>query len=379
VSQEERTLFDKLAGGPDSDLVLFGAGNLGRRTLAGLRRVSVEPLAFVDNDPSLHGTLVDGLPVLAPNDAAAHYGESAVVVVTIWTPLGRLAYPGVAAQMRTLGCSRTVPFAPLFWKHQEEFLPNFCLDAPHLLYAHADAVKAGYRILVDDISRNEYLTQLSYLLSSMDSVEVAASPGRESHFLHGIVGLTAREVFVDCGAYDGDTVESFLEASGGRFRAVVAFEPDPHAFMRLRTRVQELPSQVRDRIRVEQNAVGAAAGSLRFEGGGTPRSRISETGALTVACVTLDDALGDLAPTFIKMDIEGAEEDALLGAAETIRAHRPILAVCVYHLQSHLHRLPTLIGRLCEDYSLFLRRQGPDGDLVCFAIPNERLHRQSGV
>jgi FkbM family methyltransferase len=379
VSQEERTLFDKLAGGPDSDLVLFGAGNLGRRTLAGLRRVSVEPLAFVDNDPSLRGALVDGLPVLAPDDAAAHYGESAVVVVTIWTPLGQLAYPGVAAQMRTLGCSRTVPFAPLFWKHQEEFLPNFCLDAPHLLYAHADAVKAGYRILVDDISRSEYLTQLSYLLSAMDSVGVESPPDREWYFPRDLVHLSGNEVFVDCGAYDGDTIQSFLEATCGRFRAVVAFEPDPLAVVRLRTHVQELPSQVRERIHVEQKAVGAVAGSLRFEGGGTPGSRISEAGALTVACVTLDDALGDLAPTFIKMDIEGAEEDALLGAAETIRAHRPILAICVYHVQSHLHRLPTLIGRLCEGYSLFLRRQGPDGDLVCFAIPNERLRPQPGV
>jgi len=375
VSREERTLFDRLAGGPGADLLLFGAGNLGRRTLAGLRRAGVEPLAFVDNNRSRHGTLVEGRVVLSPEEAAARYGDRAVVVVTIWTPLGRLAYPGVAAQMRILGCSRTVPFAPLFWKFQEEFLPNFCLDAPHKLYAHADDVKAGYRILVDETSRTEYLTQLSYLLSAMDSVEVTILPDREWYFPRDLVELSAREVFVDCGAYDGDTVESFIEASGGQFRAVVAFEPDPHAVVRLRTLVQELSPQVRDRIRVEQKAVGAAAGSLAFEGGGTPGSRVSEAGTLTVECVTLDAALQDVAPTFIKMDIEGAEEDALLGAADTIRTHRPILAICIYHLQAHLYRLPTLIGGMCADYSLFVRRQGRDGDLVCFAIPNERLRR----
>jgi FkbM family methyltransferase len=375
VSREERTLFDKLAGGLGTDLLLFGAGNLGRYTLSALRRAGMEPLAFVDNDGTLQGTHVEGLLTLSAEDAAARYGDKAVVVVTVWTPLGRLAYPGIAAQLSALGCSRTAPFVPLFWKHQDECLPYFFLDAPHQLYENADAVKAGYRILADETSRTEYLTQLSYLLSSMDSVEVRGPPEREWYFPQDLVELSAREVFVDCGAYDGDTIDSFLEASSGRFRAIVAFEPDPHAVARLRTLVRELPTGVRDRIRVEQEAVGAAAGSIRFEGDGTPGSRISETGALTVECAPLDVALGDLAPTFIKMDIEGAEEDALLGATETIRVHRPVLAVCIYHLQAHLYRLPTLIGELCADYSLFVRRQGSDGDLVCFAIPNERLRR----
>lgn len=375
VDREERTLFDELAGGPGADLLLFGAGNLGRYTLCALRRAGVEPLAFVDNDGFLQGTHVEGLLTLSPEAAAARYGDEAVVVVTVWTPLARLAYPAINAQLNALGCSRTAPFVPLFWKHQDVCLPYFFLDAPHQLYANADAVKAGYRTLADDMSRAEYLTQLSYLLSSMDSVEVTGPPERECYFPRDLVELSAREVFVDCGAYDGDTIESFLEASNGRFRAIVSFEPDPHAVVRLRTLVHALPSRTRDRIRVEQKAVGAAAGSLRFEGDGTPRSRISETGALTVECVQLDVALRDLAPTFIKMDIEGAEQDALLGAAETIRAHRPVLAICIYHLQAHLYRLPTLIGELCADYSLFVRRQGRAGDLVCFAIPNERLRR----
>jgi FkbM family methyltransferase len=379
VARDERALFDKLAGGPDADLILFGAGNLGRQTAAGLTRAGIRPLALADNERSLQGTHVDGLPVLSPEDAAARYGDDAVFVVTIWAPFGPLAYPSVAKQMRALGCSRTVPFVPLFWKYQEEFLPNFLLDAPHRLYLDADQVRAAYASLADDTSRTEYLTQLSYLLSSMDELEVTAAPEQEQYFPRDLVHLSAQEVFVDCGAYDGDTVESFLEACGSRFGAIVAFEPDPEAIDGLRTLVRESLPQLGDRIRVEQKAVGAIAGQLRFEGGGTPVSRIAESGTLVVDCVTLDAALVDLAPTFIKMDIEGAEEDALLGATETIRAHRPVLAVCVYHVQAHLYRLPLLIGRLCADYTLFLRRRGPDGDLVCFAIPNERRRLGRGT
>jgi FkbM family methyltransferase len=375
VSKEERTLFDELTGGPSADLLLFGAGNLGRHTLAGLRRVGREPLAFVDNDGSLHGTLVDGLPVLSPQEAGHRYGNTVVVVVTVWSPNQRLAYPNIAAQMSALGCSRTVTFVPLFWKYQEEFLPYFCLDAPHRLYAAAPAVKATLNLFADDRSCMEFLTQLSYLISSMDGVDLSATSEREWYFPRDLVELSDQEVFIDCGAYDGDTLESFLGATAYRFSAAVAFEPDSHAAARLRAVVQELPSGVRDRIQIEEKAVGGTPGMVRFEGGGTPGSRIVETGSVMVDCVTLDTAVLELAPTFIKMDIEGAEEAALLGAAETIRVHRPVLAICIYHLQADLYRLPTLMRRLCSNYALFLRRQARDSDLVCFAIPNERRRR----
>ena len=73
------------------------------------------------------------------------------------------------------------------------------------------------------------------------------------------------------------------------------------------------------------------------------------------------------------MDIEGAELDALRGSSELIRRARPILAVCVYHLQDHLYRVPLLLRGPSSNYQFYLRRQGPDGDLVCFAIPEERL------
>lgn len=376
VAAEERALFDRLAGGPGQPILLFGAGNLGRRMLGGLRRVGEKPVAFVDNSLALQGTLVDGLPVLAPEAAADRFGDQAVIVVTIWTPRGPLAYPGVAAQMNALGCTRTVPFVPLFWKHQEEFLPYFCLDAPHKLYAHADEVRAAFRMLGDDPSRAEYLTQLSYLLSAMDGIDVTL-PQAASYFPRDLVELSTDEVFVDCGAYDGDTIASFLEASGGRFRAIVAFEPDPAAADRLRTLVRSLPASVRDRITVHEKALGAAPGWLRFEGDGTPGSRISPSGALTVECVTLDSIAERLAPTFIKMDIEGAEEDALRGATESIRRDRPVLAICVYHLQSHFYLPPLFIGQLCSEYTFVLRRQGLDSDLVCFAVPEERRNRGS--
>ena len=86
--------------------------------------------------------------------------------------------------------------------------------------------------------------------------------------------------------------------------------------------------------------------------------------------VTLDEALEGVAPTYLKFDIEGSELDALEGGQETIRRHRPKLAVCVYHAPDHLWRIPLRLHELMPDSCLTLRTYNADGfDCVCYCIP----------
>ena len=89
-------------------------------------------------------------------------------------------------------------------------------------------------------------------------------------------------------------------------------------------------------------------------------------------CASLDETLACERPTYIKMDIEGAEMDALAGAAATLARHAPTLAICSYHVQDHLWRVPGRINELMPDARLLLRTHCVDGfDLVCYAIPRE--------
>ena len=85
-------------------------------------------------------------------------------------------------------------------------------------------------------------------------------------------------------------------------------------------------------------------------------------------------ALEELGPTFIKLDIEGFEIDALHGGRKTIERNAPVLAICVYHRQDHLWRIPLLLSELRNDYAFFLRPHNEEGwDLVCYAVPRARL------
>jgi hypothetical protein len=74
------------------------------------------------------------------------------------------------------------------------------------------------------------------------------------------------------------------------------------------------------------------------------------------------------------MDIEGAEPDALLGARNIIKNDLPVLAVCLYHNQEHLWKIPLLIQSISSEYNFFLKRYSDEcWELVCYAVPNHRL------
>ena len=92
-------------------------------------------------------------------------------------------------------------------------------------------------------------------------------------------------------------------------------------------------------------------------------------------CIALDEILSDQKPTYIKMDIEGSELQALTGAQNIIKKNLPVLAICSYHSQDHLWKIPALIHSYSDQYRFFLRPHLLEvWDLVCYAIPINRLH-----
>ena len=87
-----------------------------------------------------------------------------------------------------------------------------------------------------------------------------------------------------------------------------------------------------------------------------------------ITSVPLDEVLKEPA-TFIKMDIEGAEYNALLGAEQMIRQHHPRLAICVYHSLEDYIRIPLLIRSFYHGYQFYFRHHSvTSGESVFYAI-----------
>jgi FkbM family methyltransferase len=271
-----------------------------------------------------------------------------------------------------LGCATVVTFAPLFWKHPDVFVPYYSFDLPHRTAAQADGIRRVFPLWADDASRIEFIAQLKWRMFA-DFSALPAPVRQEIYFPEDLVDLQPAEVFIDCGAYDGDTIRSLLRHAVVTEGHVVAFEPDAASFRQLQHYVAALPQEMRDRISLHRSAVGARRTKVQFDATGTEASAVG-SGTTVVDSVALDEALRDYLPTYIKMDIEGSELDAVAGAGAVIKRSLPVLAVCVYHHHDHLWRIPAAIADLSDQFRFYLRPHLLEAwDTVCYAVPAHRM------
>lgn len=377
--ERERTLFHDAARGCPG-IVLVGAGGLGRRTLAGLRAAGVEPLGFIDSAPSSWGTSRDGLAVL-PAPVAARRWPEAVYVVTIWGAGSPHRFAHARQRLAALGVASVLPVAVLLWAYAEQMLPFYALDLPsRVLPARAEVARA-YELLSDDLSRAEYVSQVTFRLHGDPGVLAPAVTGPQ-YFPADLFGPRGDEVFIDCGAFDGDTLRAFLTWCGGAFARYLALEPDPANAAALAAAVSALDPRTRDRVAVAALAAADHDGEVRFAAGGGLSAHLGTGGGgpdggegdLVVPCARLDTLAGARGMTFVKMDIEGAEPAALAGAAASVRRAAPLMAVAAYHAQDHLWRVPLMLADLLPGHLLHLRPHCEEGwDTVCYAVPPDRV------
>ncbi len=368
-----RNAFDRLAGDAAERIVLLGAGNLGRKVLRGLREEGIEPLAFSDNAKHLWGQSIDGVLVLSPTDAARIHGGNAVFVLAIWRGETDESMADRIAAFKCLGCLCVVHFGYLFWKYPQRFLPHYALDLPEQVLAAAGVIRAAFELLADEASQRAFVGHVDWRLH-LDFTRLPLPDSGPIYFRDELFRLGPDEVFADCGAFDGDTLEQFIAKTQGQFRHVYCFEADPQSAGRLEQRRERLESGLGARVSVLPQAVGAHNGTIHLDALGTVSSAVCAEGGIEIQCVTLDAALAGAGVSLIKMDVEGYEAAALAGAAQCIRENRPVMAICIYHQQDHLWSLPLLLAELGDGYRFYLRAHVHDGwDLVCYAVPEDRL------
>jgi len=359
--------FDALAGARAQSIVVFGAGNLGKKFVRVLREHGTEPIAFADNNRDLWGASIDGVPVLSPDDCAARYGDRAAFVVALWNYL--VTFRQIREQLQRLGCQCIVPGLALMWKYPDDLLPHYCLDLPHKTLQEADDARRAFALLEDDASRRVYLAFLRWRLL----LDYDALPAPSGYYPEDVVTLTDHEVFVDCGAYDGDTLSDFVQRRRGVLAEAHAFEPDPANYERLAAYVAALPDSIRTKVRTYNLALGAKSGVVRFASTGAMGSCVQEDGGVEVECRPMDDVLGEKAPTYVKMDVEGAELEVLAGAVGLLSRGQTIWAITAEHRYDDLWRIPLFIQSQSGAYRFFLRSHLNEGlDLVWYAVPRER-------
>ena len=347
-------------------VVLFGAGRMGQHVLAMFRKMGIEPVAFADNNKDLWNKEVCGVSVAPPSVLAGHNGPhfaNTLFVVTVYT--NKL----VIYQLEEMGAD-FITFSQLAGQYPDDFLPYFALDRPEKLNKCRNETYACGSLWSDLQSCEEYRNQFAFRLLTGHN-QIPHDDPKDIYFPDFIRPL-ADEIFVDCGAYDGDTVREFLKRRKGK--KIIAIEPDAQNYKKLE-RFLFGPQNIHlldTEFVALPFALGSVRGTMPFNATGTAGSSLGLSEDL-VSITTLDHLLQDESPTFIKMDIEGAELDALRGAEQTIRRCKPVLAACLYHRPADLWQIPLFVHSICPDYNFFLRRYSDEcWEEVFYAVPKDR-------
>jgi len=361
-------MFSRIAGNA-TQVVVFGCGHLGGLALSGLRAAGWQAVAFIDNDRSLLGSTSRGLPVLLPEEGVSRFNDNAVFVVAIYNS------SAARAQLAALGCKGIVPYPMLFWRFSEHMKEETRLELPRRILGAVDQLRGTYALLSDQKSRHEFAAQIFWRCSLDYSRLPTHDPPTSMYFPCDLIRFREDEVLMDCGAFDGDSIRLFLQRTEQRYGRIIALEPDPQNRAALRRFADAPESSIHD-LAILPFAVSDHTGVGSFDANGSVGSSLStHDGGISIECRRIDDLAHVEAPTFIKMDIEGAEPDALEGARSTIRKARPILAVCAYHKCEHLWKIPLLMHDILPDYEIHLRRYAEEcWETVYYAIPPERAN-----
>lgn len=316
---------------------LFGCGFHGRHAAASLDDEGRRPAAFFDNDPRKVGTRQAGLPVLPLDDyRPAQHG---FVLIT-----ARHVVPVLSRQLAGRG------------------IPHLSYDA-FFVARHLGRFQAVRERFFDEPQSRTVFDRLLLAMLTGDAAPLAVIVAPDQYFHFPAEARLPREIFVDAGAHDGDTIAAFLEAHQGRFETIFAFEPTPATFAALAGNVELLAERwgfaTRD-VALFNAGVGAASGTLGIAADPampTSNALVAHGGEDSegVPVVPLDEALGGAKVTFLKADVEGMELAMLRGAARTITTHRPKLAISLYHRMEDFLDIPAAIAELSGDYRFGLR------------------------
>ena len=360
---EENTLWEylKTAGQP---VVLYGTGDGADKVLARLAETGVPVSGIFASDEFVRGQQFHGFTVRTYSELLA-LREKVIVLIAFASEL-----PDVLERFYKLASVHET-YAP----HVPVFSGEETVTAAWIKKYERE-LQTVYERLADAVSRETFASVLNYKLSGKLSYLQACTTNRTED-LRTIFSFGREETYLDLGAYNGDTVQEFLQLTHGRYKKIIALEPDPKNFKKLTDFVRQNELK---HITCLQAGVWNDCGSLELNGKGGRQSTFWEadrsgfaTQNLSQTCsmkkkvkkqqvnvVSVDAVLGNDHADYMKFDVEGVEKEALEGAAGHLvpdgNGALPKLLVAAYHHDEDIFALPLLLWKLQPEYQIYLRK-----------------------
>lgn len=321
---------------------LFGAGPASDEVLHFIRSRGLPVLGYCDNADGKWGSLRNGIPVLSPTALAERLGPQEQVCISC------SQQQAVAHQLLRAGIAEDCIYPYL----SSMFSSYYDRD---LLTEHASDI-AELRSAAIDQESKDYLDRLVAFRADMNPFHLAGNPLVTGVYqYHDLWSrLPSHPVLLDVGAFTGDTARLFLERTEGRAE-LFSFEPWAPNFRCLEGWIRDHHLQAQ--VHAENVLIGSSNSMSRavFTGDSEEADRRASEfhhtagdESLCMESISLDHyfrRFPEKKIDFIKMDIEGAELQALDGAKDLIQRDRPILAISGYHEPAHLWEIPQLVQK----------------------------------
>lgn len=342
----EKILCGKVPDLSGKEIWIWGAGNTAQLYHEGFQRLRQEGFDFkgyIDKKVSQERSVFNGKPVIAP-EGLTKQKDVCVLICTI----REAVIKDIKSQCEALQ------------------LECYLLDEV-ILKLHGRKVLDCYDLLSDQRSKEIYAELAKWRVTGCES-KAALKESGPYFCLERFAMEDPKEVFVDCGAYIGDSIEEYLKKKKGTFQKIIAFEPDMQNYSRLKEQVEKecgkwgLQESQFECYPYGIGERGSTGVFERYEGNDGYGSKVieasSEEGG-NLRIVALDEFLNE-PYSFLKADIEGYEYQMLLGAQNGIRKHKPLLAVCIYHNAVDFYSIPLLIKEILPEYQIAVRQHLDD-------------------
>ncbi len=358
----ESSVYDLLG---NKNIVLYGCGNLGLSfCFRFVKKYGLKLSACLDRKFKT-GASFYGVPAFSPFEyrPTDDEKENTIAIVTVEM---REYHEEIFNCLRGLGFKNIISALDIYESHLCNIPEELEKNGFDYYLENKKRIMESFELFSDDLSLDIFVRviQTHMLRKSLHFPNHALE---EQYFPKDIRMNKGYSRCVNCGAYDGDTVRR-LNLQHGKVDALACFEPDPDNYGSLVQYLGTNHEKIAQSIIAFPCGVFSRDSQLRFAGGNTVSSAISEEGESVIQCVALDHAIPGFKPTFINMDVEGVELEALKGAEMLIKENKPDLAISVYHGPHDIWDIPLYIDNLQLGYEFHLRNYTSFvGDTVLYA------------
>ncbi len=341
-----------------SKVYLYGAGNIGISLYQSIKG-QINIYAFLDSKAKT--IAIEGMDVLNPFEESINT-HNTFVIVSIFNRA--FNFDSIKIQLNQVGFDEVISYIEFYPFLKKKNTDWFWLSNNLEYLNKKSEIELVSKLFEDNKSRKIFASTIMARRNFSYSMLPSPDPIHDQYFSKDIP-LNEFDNFVDCGAYNGDTLDILIDQQIG-FKKIYAFEPDLNNFTELTGKIKKYDlSAILYPCGVYSSNI-----LLNFGGGANEGSTIHEGGSTHIQCVALDDILiNELSKsTYLKMDIEGSELEALKGGANLIKKLNPDLAICLYHKPDDILTIPLFIQSL-GSYTFYLRQYGYYGmELVLYAI-----------